>query len=323
MYWAQNAIDYCNCLINEFNLSDTKIFNSTNLRSLISNDIKSYLGNIGSQEKIIIKTSATGKRKKNHEISDEILETVCYATRQNAPNAKILLGEGMAYEPSFSKECHRLGWDIIARKYNIEILDLNYDKYIIMDNYWPVSKSWMTSNKVINVCKAKTHKRCGVTLSSKNLLGLLPGSVLGFPKLSYKHEYIPKLIYNIVKNSPQMLCIIDGINGIEGNGPMKGKPCKSNFVVTGTNPLNCDAIAAIQMGFHPAVVPGTIRPFDENYEIKEYNKDIINFKIDKFDFLPSLSCYWLYKSLYKDNEFINNSYVSLLKEIRICWEKQI
>jgi hypothetical protein len=47
----------------------------------------------------------------------------------------------------------------------------------------------------------------------------------------------------------RMLCIVDGIIGGEGNGPMDPTPKQSGVVVVGANPVAVDLVCACLMGF--------------------------------------------------------------------------
>jgi uncharacterized protein (DUF362 family) len=49
--------------------------------------------------------------------------------------------------------------------------------------------------------------------------------------------------------------IIDGIIGMEGNGPMQGEAVKSNLVLGGTDPVSVDMVAARFMGFDWRKIP--------------------------------------------------------------------
>ena len=56
--------------------------------------------------------------------------------------------------------------------------------------------------------------------------------------------------------SRNYLCIVDGVVGGEGNGPLSPQPVNSGFLLCGGNPAEIDAIACKLMGFDP--VPDTI-----------------------------------------------------------------
>jgi hypothetical protein len=51
------------------------------------------------------------------------------------------------------------------------------------------------------------------------------------------------------------LCIVDGIVGGEGNGPLSPDPVNSRLLVSGENPAEVDAVACKLMGFDPLLIP--------------------------------------------------------------------
>jgi hypothetical protein len=56
------------------------------------------------------------------------------------------------------------------------------------------------------------------------------------------------------KLRPPDLIVLDGIVGVEGDGPLNGRPVRSGFVAVGANMLEVDAAAARVMGFEPSSI---------------------------------------------------------------------
>lgn len=318
--WYNNLYEFCDRLHYEINTSDTIVGNKSNFSDLLYPLILSHLNGIEENEAIVIKTSVTGKRAKYNEICPELLECIFSICRTICPKNPIILCDGPAYAKSYYKECIKLGWGHLLRTYNVTVVDLNYDSAEYIDIRWPVASTWINAARGLNVSKAKTHKRFGVSLSTKNLIGTLPGKYLGYPKLSHLHEHIPKLLLSLLKKSPPTLNIIDGINGIEGNGPMHGSITRSNFVIMGTNAYACDIRAMIEMGFHPAVVPSALRPFEQLNKLEVNTQEtFIEMRETDYDFLPAYSCSWMYKSLYERGDTLERIYLNLLEGIKECW----
>lgn len=321
--WCDSYSDYCIQMYNELIASDSRVLKDSEYFHILFNTIEQYLEGISPNEIILIKTSVTGHRSKWHEIRAELLEQIFSICRILCPQNIIFLCDGPAYVNNLKDEYKRLGWVSLTNKYNINIRDLNYGDVVMVDKVWPVSAIWFNASRIINVCKAKTHRRFGVSLSSKNLLGTLSGNKMGFPKLSFKHENVPKFLFILIDKIPNMLNIIDGLGGVEGNGPMHGHKAKSSFLVIGTNSYMCDVRAVIEMGFHPAVVPGLIIPFFNvsiKNELKNYNiENLRKLRLSTYNYLPTLSCSWMYNSLYRDEKRLENIYLNLLGGIKECW----
>ena len=102
--------------------------------------------------------------------------------------------------------------------------------------------------------KMKTHHWAGVTLSLKNLFGTLPGRVYGWPKNILHWEGIEQSILDIAGAVRPDYAIVDGIVGMEGNGPISGTPVAAGVLVFGDDPVATDAVTATMMGFDPRQV---------------------------------------------------------------------
>ncbi|MFB0543268.1 MAG: DUF362 domain-containing protein, partial [Candidatus Bathyarchaeia archaeon] len=107
----------------------------------------------------------------------------------------------------------------------------------------------LEADYLVNLPKMKTCGPTLVTLSMKNLFGVL---VSGKKKRLHKHldDLLPYLS-QVVK---QDLIIVDGIICMEGNGPTIGTPKSLDLVVDGTNPVEVDSGCARIMGFDPGEV---------------------------------------------------------------------
>jgi len=99
--------------------------------------------------------------------------------------------------------------------------------------------------------KLKTHHWVGMTCSLKNLYGVLPGVKYGWPKNVLHHAGIPQTVFDINASLPKTISIVDGIVGMEGDGPIMGSAKPLGLVIVGTNPTAVDATCARIMGLDP------------------------------------------------------------------------
>jgi uncharacterized protein (DUF362 family) len=104
---------------------------------------------------------------------------------------------------------------------------------------------------VVSVAKMKTHHWASVTLSMKNLFGIMPGIVYGWPKNVLHWAGLQECIFDITATLKPHLAIVDGIVGMEGDGPIMGAPIHSNVIVIGKNLPAVDATCARIMGITP------------------------------------------------------------------------
>ncbi len=107
---------------------------------------------------------------------------------------------------------------------------------------------------IVSLAKLKTHHWAGVTLSMKNLFGLMPGSYYGWPKNVLHLAGLLESILDINATVRAELALVDGIVGMEGDGPILGTAKAAGALVVGTNPVAVDATAARVMGVDPARV---------------------------------------------------------------------
>ena len=108
---------------------------------------------------------------------------------------------------------------------------------------------------VVSMPKMKTHHWAGVTLSLKNLFGTLPGRVYGWPKNVLHWAGIDQSILDIAGSVRPAYAIIDGIVGMEGNGPISGEPVDSGVLVFADDPVAADTVGSSLMGFDPDRIP--------------------------------------------------------------------
>lgn len=99
----------------------------------------------------------------------------------------------------------------------------------------------------VNMPKMKTHGYTTVTLSIKNHKGMLSEAD---KKLDH-HLGLHDPLVQQAKLRPPDLVVLDGIVGVEGDGPLNGHPVRSRVLAVGTEMLEVDAAAARLMGIDP------------------------------------------------------------------------
>jgi uncharacterized protein (DUF362 family) len=266
---------------------------------------------------VLIKTSTTGQRAATHEVSVGLLTSVVETLLQHVPSNRIILADGPVYA-RYEDECARLGWASLCRRTGIGVADLNYTDTTNV-GCWPVSSLFLEAGAVVSVTRAKTHRRTGVTLGLKSLVGALSGRELGLPKMPGRHRLLNRLLLTLEQTCAPVFSIIDGRNGIEGEGPLSGDLVPSRFVAFGEGLMGPDLRAAVEMGFDPALVPGFLRPWPpQQLNYTPVGLPWSRHRISDVDFLPSLSCSWLYRSLVR-TKLRTRRYQHLLSGARACW----
>ena len=170
-------------------------------------------------------------------------------------------------------------WGRVLDEDRIEYVDLNYDETYRVSNrlgYTNLDQLWLPSSLrradlIVSMPKLKTHHVAGVTLSMKNLFGVMPGVCYGWPKNVLHFAGIPQSILDITAVVRPHLAIVDGIIGMEGDGPIMGTPRPCGKLIFGKNLAAVDATAARLMGVDPwrigylAVASGQLGPIAESH----------------------------------------------------------
>jgi len=145
----------------------------------------------------------------------------------------------------------------------VRFADLNYEAVAWQPNrgrrsklpgFW-FPRSILEADYVVSLPKMKTHHWMGVTASMKNLYGVLPGIVYGWPKNVLHQHGIAETVYDVNASLPSLLAIVDGIDCMEGDGPIMGSLKPMGLVVVGTNLPAVDATVARIMGLPPERIP--------------------------------------------------------------------
>jgi len=113
----------------------------------------------------------------------------------------------------------------------------------------PLAKIYTHSSFIASITRAKTHDTVVVTLSIKNLLvGAIQGGLSARLKI-HQGKDIHWIMTGIAHYTYPHLAIIDGVIGMEGNGPSNGNPIQSNWLLASLDSLSADSLATYLMGF--------------------------------------------------------------------------
>jgi uncharacterized protein (DUF362 family) len=111
----------------------------------------------------------------------------------------------------------------------------------------------LDSDFIVSMPKVKTHHWAGVTLSLKNMFGIVPGMKYGWPKNLLHWHGIHECILDICATVPIHFVIADGISAMEGNGPLQGTARDLGKIVLADDPIAADATLFLQVADSGAV----------------------------------------------------------------------
>lgn len=110
----------------------------------------------------------------------------------------------------------------------------------------------LDADLLVSMPKMKTHHWAGATLSMKNMFGVVPSAVYGWPKNVLHWAGIDQSIVDInAALAMPRFAIVDGVIGMEGNGPIQGTARHSGVIVCGEDPVAVDATCARLMRLEP------------------------------------------------------------------------
>lgn len=123
-----------------------------------------------------------------------------------------------------------------------------------------LSKRAIEADAVINLPKAKTHCQMLLTLAVKNLFGCVPGKrkAQWHFKAGVDKTAFATMLVEIHELVGPTLNVVDGITGMEGNGPGNGTPRELGFVAASADAHALDMVLAEVLGVVHDIVP-TIR----------------------------------------------------------------
>ncbi len=177
--------------------------------------------------------------------------------------AEIVVAEGPGHWRNVQYLVNASGLGDVLRKHGVRFVDINHDEPVKTLNlgrttgleYLYLSRTVLDADVFVSLPKLKTHHWAGATLSLKNLFGSLPGICYGWPKNELHWRGIPNSIVDIALTHMPHLAIVDGIVGMEGDGPLAGTAKPFGALVMGLDLLALDATCCRLMKLPPERLP--------------------------------------------------------------------
>src|SRR5262249_24028034 len=163
--------------------------------------------------------------------------------------SEVIVAEGPGHWRNVEYLVSASGLGDVLRHHQVSFVDLNHDEPVKQINagrttrlpYLYLAQTVVAADVLISMPKLKTHHWAGATLSLKNLFGTLPGICYGWPKNELHWRGIDNSIVDIAMTRTPDLAIVDGIVGMEGDGPLNGTPLPVGAIIMGCDPVAVDA----------------------------------------------------------------------------------
>jgi uncharacterized protein (DUF362 family)/NAD-dependent dihydropyrimidine dehydrogenase PreA subunit len=169
----------------------------------------------------------------------------------------------------------KTGYIQVAQEEGVQLVDFKDDGEI-RNTAAAVYKNFKVTDyvnkvdKIINLPKLKTHGLMYMTLAVKNMFGIVAGT--GKPAYHMKagrdRLIFAQMLVDLYHAKPPVLNIMDGIIGMEGNGPGGGDPVNTGVIILAQNGFALDYVAPQIVGLNP----------DRVYTNAVYRKDFLGGK---------------------------------------------
>ena len=173
--------------------------------------------------------------------------------------ARVSIAEGPGHRRNTLDLADAAGYFRIVPRFEEVFTDLNLDEVTrvrparqfsrIQKLYLP--NTVLGADLLVSIPKMKTHHWVVATLSMKNLFGTVPGGIYGWPKNVLHWSGIEECIADLHDAFPRKFAIVDGIVGMEGNGPIQGVSKFAGVLVAGRDLRAVDATCCRIMRINP------------------------------------------------------------------------
>ncbi len=177
--------------------------------------------------------------------------------------SEVIVAEGPGHRRDNEYLLSASGMADILKERRVRYVDLNFDAVRALplrSRYTPLKQLYfprtvLDADLLVSMPKLKTHHWVGVTLSMKNLFGIIPSSIYGWPKNVLHWAGIENSIVDINSTLPvSRFALVDGIIGMEGNGPIQGDAKAAGVLVMGADFAAVDATCARLMRLDPTKI---------------------------------------------------------------------
>ena len=173
---------------------------------------------------------------------------------------EVVIGEGPGHRRDTMSLAEEAEYRRGIEKFDSLFVDLNRDDVSPLKGFADLPEIFLPNTArradlIVSLAKMKTHHWAGATLSMKNFFGVVPGSVYGWPKNQLHNIGIDRSIAELHRVFPRSFAIVDGIVGMEGNGPIQGSPKPCGVLVMGSDLVAVDSTCCRIMGLDPKGLP--------------------------------------------------------------------
>lgn len=166
---------------------------------------------------------------------------------------KIVIAESTFGNEKMTDTCfNKTGYAELAKRYAIQLRNLNQSEVYefnvetpLITNILSIAQDVFEVDKIVNLPIMKVHYATGITLSMKNLKGLLVRE----EKRRFHEVGLDKCIVDLNNSIKPSLSIVDCTTCMEKMGPHGGETLNLNMLIAGTSCAEVDYVGSKIMGY--------------------------------------------------------------------------
>ena len=171
----------------------------------------------------------------------------------------VRIAEGPGHRRNTLDLADAAGYFRVVPKFEEIFTDLNVDdasRVHLVNQVSRIGKLYLPNTALgadllVSMPKMKTHHWTVATLSMKNLFGVVPSGLYGWPKNMLHWAGINQSIADLRTVFPRQFALVDGIVAMEGNGPIQGTRKAAGVLVAGRDTAAVDTTCCRIMGIDP------------------------------------------------------------------------
>jgi uncharacterized protein (DUF362 family) len=175
---------------------------------------------------------------------------------------EVVVGEGPGHRRDIEFLLAVSGLSDHLKDLRVRFADLNHDDVRMTPlkshftglDQMAFSVELLRSDFIVSLPKLKTHHWAAMTASMKNVFGVVPGAIYGWPKNILHFHGIDNSIVDLNATIRPRFTIVDAVVAMEGDGPIMGKPRQTGFLAMGADLVAVDATCARIIGLDPAKI---------------------------------------------------------------------
>ena len=176
-----------------------------------------------------------------------VVESVCRLLKDYSVG-QITISDSPALG-SLEAVASKAGYDPLKKKYGVKIVPLTDPIPFESEEGIPhlkIAGCLQEFDRIINLPKVKSHCQMTMTLATKNLFGLVIGKRKPILHCLIKNDKVKfgKMLIDIARHVNPCLTLADGIEAMQGQGPIHGTPYPLGVLLASTDMTALDRVAA-------------------------------------------------------------------------------